>query len=115
MAAWILMQQDLSREATEQASWWMNKLSGFCVWVLPVLVLTTGLLMISNIRYPHLVNRYLRGKRSIGRLMFVLIAVLAIIVAHQYVIALGTVFYVLSAPATPLLKRLRRPAVQPAA
>ena len=114
VAAWILMQQDLSREATEQASWWLNKLSGFCVWVLPILVLGTGLLMISNIRYPHLVNRYLRGKRSIGRLMFVLITVLAIIVAHQYVIALGTVAYALSGAITPLLKRFRKP-VAPAA
>ena len=28
--------------------------------------------MISNIRYGHMVNRYLRGKRSIGRLILVL-------------------------------------------
>ena len=39
------------------------------VWMLPVTVLLTGLLMISNIRYPHLVNRYMRGKKSISMLL----------------------------------------------
>ena len=41
-----------------------------------MIVLITGLLMVSQIRYPHLVNRYLRGRRSIARLILVLIGLL---------------------------------------
>src|SRR5437868_9226659 len=64
VAAWILMQEDLRGED-------LFRLAAVCTYVIPLLVLATGLLMVSNIRYPHIVNRYLRGKRSLGRLLFV--------------------------------------------
>jgi CDP-diacylglycerol--serine O-phosphatidyltransferase len=104
VAAWVLMQQDLSRTNAEllssgDAAPWFTHLVGHlstaCLAVLPILVLGCGLLMVSQIRYPHLVNRYLKGRRSIGRLIVVLILALLIIVAHQYVIALAMVTYVL--------------------
>ena len=97
VAAWVLMQQDLSRWAAGQpaAAGLIQFCSTACLFVLPALVLGCGLLMVSQVRYPHLVNRYLRGRRSIGRLIVILMLVLAIIVAHQYVIALAMVSYVL--------------------
>src|SRR4051794_18645958 len=86
VAAWVLMQQDLANTAFEWGTdssfgRLLGHLSALCLIVLPLIVLMTGLLMISNIRYPHLVNRYLRGRRSIGRLMLVLIVLLLIVVA----------------------------------
>src|SRR4051794_368067 len=86
VAAWVLMQQDLANTAFEwgrdsSIGRMLGHLSALCLIVLPLIVLMTGLLMISNIRYPHLVNRYLRGRRSIGRLMLVLIVLLLIVVA----------------------------------
>lgn len=99
IAAWALMQQDLMHTAFDYRDYWLGRflghISSVCVMVLPLIVLVTGLLMISNIRYPHLVNRYLRGKRSVGRLLLVPIGVLLLVVAHQYVIALGIMLYVL--------------------
>jgi CDP-diacylglycerol--serine O-phosphatidyltransferase len=101
IAAWVLMQQELSRSADKMANlptWLANlvgHLSTLCILVLPAIVLGTGLLMISNIRYPHLVNRYLRGRRSIGRLILVLMGILLLIVAHEYVLAIGMLTYVL--------------------
>src|SRR6185503_12806677 len=53
----ILMQQEL----LELGLAWAAKV---CAWLLPVVVLITGLLMVSGFRYPHLFNRYLRGRRS---------------------------------------------------
>ena len=47
-------------------------LSGVCLWSIPFVLVGCGLLMTSNIRYPHLVNRYLRGRRSFGQLVFAL-------------------------------------------
>src|SRR5437868_7940056 len=64
VAAWILMQQDLMHSGYEYRAIWfggfLSHLSSICLIALPAIVLLTGLLMVSNIRYPHLVNRYLR-------------------------------------------------------
>jgi hypothetical protein len=51
--------------------------------------------MISHVRYPHLVNRYLRGRRSMGRLIFVLIILLLLVWNHRYTLGLGMMAYVL--------------------
>ncbi len=102
VAAWVLMQQDLAEKAIDLKPdvWaWLAHTVGFlstaCLVVLPLLTLGCGLLMVSQIRYPHLVNRYLKGRRSIGRLIAMMVLLLLIIVAHQYVIALATVGYVM--------------------
>jgi CDP-diacylglycerol--serine O-phosphatidyltransferase len=104
VAALVLMQQDMYEQAFS-VSWggrgtaigklfW--HLSQVCVWLLPAVVLATGLLMVSGIRYPHVVNRYLRGKRSLQRLLLMLVLILAIFVAHRYVLGIGCLAYALS-------------------
>ncbi|MDQ3440780.1 MAG: CDP-alcohol phosphatidyltransferase family protein, partial [Planctomycetota bacterium] len=93
VAAFILMQQDLRAND-------LDVLSNLCVWLLPVIVLGTGLLMVSSIRYPHIVNRYLRGKRSLGRLLLVLALILLLVVWHQYTLGLGALAYALVGPAS---------------
>lgn len=92
----------------------LSHLASGCTLLLPPIVLMTGLLMVSNVRYPHLVNQYLRGRRSIGRLMIVLIAVLLLVVWHQYVLALGTMSYVLWGAMSGLARIRRRPTIKPA-
>jgi CDP-diacylglycerol--serine O-phosphatidyltransferase len=72
------------------------------------LVLGTGLLMVSHLRYPHLVNRYLRGRRSIGRLISIVVLLLLIFVAHQYVLGIGTLAYAAWGPCAWLSVRARR-------
>ena len=115
IAAWIIMQQDLAHQAFELGDSWLahilNHLSSICILLLPGIVLLTGLLMISQIRYPHLVNRYLRGRRSIARLILVLIGLLALVVAHQYVAALGMIIYVLWGATSAIMRMRRRPIV----
>jgi CDP-diacylglycerol--serine O-phosphatidyltransferase len=101
IAAWILMQQDIARVAFEwgpqnRVGWVTEHLSAICLLALPVIVLFVGLLMVSHIRYPHLVNRYLRGKRSLTTLMLVLVGLLVLVVAHEYAIAIGMMIYVLA-------------------
>jgi CDP-diacylglycerol--serine O-phosphatidyltransferase len=95
VAGMVLMQQEL---ALHDRFEFMDKVATACVWLLPVIVLSTGLLMVSAIRYPHLVNKYLRGKRSLARLLLTLSFLLLIVVAHRYVLALGTLAYSLSGP-----------------
>jgi CDP-diacylglycerol--serine O-phosphatidyltransferase len=109
IAGWVLLQQELRYDP------WRGHLqstAGFlasaCVWLLPVLVLGLGLLMISHVRYGHMVNRYLRGKRSIGRLLFVVALLLLILTAHRYVVAIGAVGYAFAGVFGNLYTRFRR-------
>ena len=85
----IMMQQDLRLIGYG----WTTKLSYVCVALLPIVVLGAGLLMVSHIRYSHFVNRYLRGRRSIARLMVVVVLLLALVVAHRYALGIGMVAY----------------------
>lgn len=101
VASLILMQQELERVG-------QNVLQHVCLAILPVLLLSTGFLMVSRMRYPHLVNRYLRGKRSIGRLILVLGIVLMLVVAHQYTLGIGTLAYAAWGPVAWIMSRIRR-------
>jgi len=101
IAAFVLMQQDLFEQQ-------LFGISRLCLWVLPFLLLLTGLLMVSAIRYPHLVNRYLRGRRSIARLLFTLTLLLLLVIAHRYTLGLGTLAYALSGLVSSGYLRMRR-------
>ncbi len=101
VAALVLMYQELQSSALE-------RLAAVTLWVLPVVVLATGLLMVSTIRYPHLVNRYLRGKKSVAKLVVILAILLLVIVNHTYTLALGLLAYSASGAITWALSRLRR-------
>ena len=116
VAAFVLMEQAL--EAHSKWSPWLAGPVRACIWLLPAIVLMTGLLMISAIRYPHLVNKYLRGKRSMARLILAVSGLLLVVVAHRYVLALGTLAYSLSGPVSMAYLRWwpwRNPVVQPPA
>ena len=67
-----------------------------------------GLLMVSTIRYPHLVNRYLRGRRSIERLVLALLLLLLLVIVHRYTIGIGTLIYSLWGPIGWAMARFRR-------
>jgi len=105
VAAFILMHQHLflrgeTSAAAASAAWW-------CVMVLPILLLATGLLMVSGFRYPHLVNRYLRGRRSLRHLVLALICLLLVAATRQYAVALGTLIYAMWGPAAWVHARLK--------
>ena len=72
------------------------------------MTLGCGLLMVSQMRYPHLVNRYLKGRRSIVRLIAMLVLLLLIIAAYQYVIALATLSYILLGTLSAAARMRRR-------
>jgi CDP-diacylglycerol--serine O-phosphatidyltransferase len=122
VAAFILMQQDLIQEAIERAAAnlphrTVDVLATSCTYFLPIVVLGTGLLMVSEIRYPHLVNRYLRGKRSFARLILVVGLLLLLVVKHQYTLGIGMLVYAFQGFFSWLYHRARRrtyPPQQPA-
>ncbi|MHA1565839.1 MAG: CDP-alcohol phosphatidyltransferase family protein [Alphaproteobacteria bacterium] len=49
------------------------------VYALPVVTLGVSLLMVSQVPYPHMLNRYIRGKRSFGHVVRVVLLVLVLV------------------------------------
>jgi CDP-diacylglycerol--serine O-phosphatidyltransferase len=95
VVAMVLMQQDLRQNGASMDVRWISMLGNVCLYLLPAIVLGTGLLMVSNIRYPHVVNKYLRGRKPITRLMAGVILIMLVIVAHRYVLGIGCLAYAL--------------------
>jgi CDP-diacylglycerol--serine O-phosphatidyltransferase len=115
VVAFILMQQDLYGLAAETTSRMASALTSVCTFILPFVVLVAGLLMVSNIRYPHVVNRWLRGRRPIARLLAGVIMLLLMLVAHRYVLGIGCLAYALYGPMIQLYLRMRpKPMTTPA-
>ncbi len=103
----VLIQQDLSMEYKTNPLAVLHFLSIACSVALPLLVLASGLLMVSAFRYPHLVNKHMRGKRTIGRLVVVMLLVVLLITLHRYTIGIAAIGYALSAPVWWLWLRYR--------
>jgi CDP-diacylglycerol--serine O-phosphatidyltransferase len=118
VVALILMQQDLADNPWHgNLTHLATTLSTILIYVLPFVVVGTGLLMVSNIRYPHLINRYMKGRKSIARVVVVVILVLLLVVAHRYILGIGCLLYALWGPVSWAYarSRRRRPPAPPAA
>ena len=102
----VLIQQDLRNLGLEGYNW-ARPLAAVMTCLLPVIVLGAGLLMVSAIRYPHMVNRYLRGRRSIARLLGGVAVLLMVVVAHRYAFGVGSLVYALYGPVLLAMARLR--------
>jgi len=107
VVAWILMQQDLHRIG-EAGSAMASFFSTTCLVLLPLIVLGTGLLMVSTVRYPHVVNRYLRGKQPVMKLLAGIGAVLALVVWQEYALGIGLQCYALYGPVLWAWGRMRK-------
>jgi CDP-diacylglycerol--serine O-phosphatidyltransferase len=106
VAAFVLMQQDLRHWSTTYWGW-TDDLATVCIYLLPAIVLITGLAMVSNIRYPHVVNRWLRGRTPLARLVVGVVILVLLTVAHRYVLGIGCLAYAMYAPVMAAYLRLR--------
>lgn len=94
----VLVQQEFVFDTASFA--FLHYFANAAMFLLPPLVLASGLLMVSAFRYPHLVNKYLRGRRTIGRLIMALLLALLFVASHRYAIGAAAILYALSAPIT---------------
>jgi len=75
--------------------------------VLPYMVLGSALLMVSNVRYVHVGNAYLRGRRPFDQFVIFLV-VLGVLLWHPVLtMAGGSCLYAASGPIGWFLRRLR--------
>jgi CDP-diacylglycerol--serine O-phosphatidyltransferase len=84
------------------------------IWAMPLVTLAAAVLMVTRIRYPHLVNRRLRGRRSFGYIVRLLVVVLAAVVLHiQIALAAAALAYLAWPPIAELGRMLRGKAGPP--
>jgi CDP-diacylglycerol---serine O-phosphatidyltransferase len=88
------------------------------LWAAPIFAVVLGLLMVSRVRYLHLLNVFIRGRRPIGHLVFVVLmialTVLLWTVLHEAVLLVGFGIYALSGPVLGLWRLIfgRKPSNQ---
>ncbi|MBX3424364.1 MAG: CDP-diacylglycerol--serine O-phosphatidyltransferase [Pirellulales bacterium] len=77
------------KDLFEQFDWWLQR-------VLPLVALAIGLLMVSRIPYPHLVNHLLRGQRSFPQLVAIVFAVMTLVAVRWYAIPVMCAAYAIA-------------------
>ena len=108
----ILLHQSLVADAAGVQSGWLKSTlevaSQITLVLIPIATLTFGLLMISNIRYGHFVNKYLRGNARFPLLITIIAFLLGIVVFPSYTLAALGLLVALSGPVQAMLAKLRR-------
>lgn len=98
----LLFEHAYSNEWLRQ--WWMYTTVSI---VLPLVTAIVALLMVSRIRYPHLVNQYIRGKKPFNYLVKIVIVVVAMWLDPFLSVAAMTLFYTLWGPLRAGWRRFR--------
>ncbi|MBX3423216.1 MAG: CDP-alcohol phosphatidyltransferase family protein [Pirellulaceae bacterium] len=80
---------------TKQAS--SNFLSHLAV-LLPLITVCVAILMISRIRYPHIINQFLRGRGNRAKLLKILLALLLVFVFREMALPVVFCYYAFAAP-----------------
>ena len=79
------------------------------LWALPVVAVVLGLLMVSNLRYLHLLNHLVRGRRPLGHLVLVLLVIAMAFLLREVFLPLGFGAYALSGPVMHVHRKFARP------
>lgn len=89
VASIIIFQQDLLPSVADTGTFLYRFADNTILYALPFLTLAAGLLMITRIRYPHIVNQFIRGKKPFVNLIWGLLGLAIIIWNPQLAIAIG--------------------------
>ncbi|MBM4019626.1 MAG: phosphatidylcholine/phosphatidylserine synthase [Planctomycetes bacterium] len=79
------------------------------LWALPVVAVVLGLLMVSRVRYSHLLNQFLRGRRPLSHLVLLLLAIALAFLLREVMLPVGFGAYALSGPVMHAYRRLGGP------
>jgi len=85
----VIIHQQIMPRITARASDMVETLDFISISVLPLITFLTGILMVSRIRYPHLANQLLRGKKSLSMLLLLFACGLFIIWNLQLAMVVG--------------------------
>jgi CDP-diacylglycerol--serine O-phosphatidyltransferase len=95
MVSAVIFQQDFLPKIMELPEGSIRAFQLATIWVLPVIALMTGLLMVTRIPYPHVMNRLLRGKKSFLTFLLAVFVMLLGIWNIQLAMVLGFLAFML--------------------
>jgi CDP-diacylglycerol--serine O-phosphatidyltransferase len=79
------------------------------LWVLPAIAVVLGLLMVSNLRYGHLLNQFVRGRRPLSHLVLIGLSIALAFLLREVILPVGFGAYALSGPVLGVCRRFARP------
>ena len=111
LAAAVLPAKQLYKVAPEVAQVVIPAVSS----ALPGLALACAILMVSRVKYPHLINRLLRGRRPFVTLVELALVVALVVIFREFAFVIGFFAYAVIGPTLWLKKRFfRKAAAAPA-
>ena len=97
LASLVLLHGDLVPELRDSGA---SKIATFfadvITYILPFITVGMGLLMVSRIRYPHIANQYVRGRKPFGSIVASVIIMLLLIWKLQLTLAIGSMTFAFS-------------------
>lgn len=82
IAAIVMLWGDLLPQLREEVPHiYVTAIMKVLVYALPFITLAMALLMVSRVPYPHIVNQYIRGKRSFSHVVVVFLIILGLLTA----------------------------------
>ena len=106
MASIIVLQQHLLHTSDRAVD--STTFAKVAALLIPLIALLCAMGMVSNLRYAHVVNRYLRRGRDFGSLVRIALPVMAAIWFLQETLAAACTFYAISGPLGLLRRRDRK-------
>lgn len=91
VASLIILNQEVVKKIQENWTIYSQVSHDIIIYLLPFATLAAGVLMVSRIRYPHVVNQYLRGKKPFAHLIKAVAII--VIVIYYFEVALVVVFW----------------------
>jgi len=89
IASLIVFYQDMLPTLAQKNTWPYLFGESAIIFALPFVAIGTSALMVSRIRYPHLLNQYLRGTKPFAHLIRVIIVLVLIILNFQAALVLA--------------------------
>lgn len=75
---------------------------------LPVVTAVLGLLMVSKVRYSHVLNQFLRGRKPVSHLVLLFLAIIVMVALKEVALVVAFGGYALSGPVAWVWRRARR-------
>ncbi|OHB49778.1 MAG: hypothetical protein A2Y10_14490 [Planctomycetes bacterium GWF2_41_51] len=91
VASLIILNQEITKKILENWTIYSQVGHTIIIYALPFAALAAGALMVSRIRYPHVINQYLRGRKPFSYLIKAVAII--VIVIYYFEVALVVVFW----------------------
>jgi CDP-diacylglycerol--serine O-phosphatidyltransferase len=91
VASLVILNQEMTMKIAESWRLYLQIGHTVIIYLLPFATILAGTMMVSRIRYPHVVNQYLKGKKPFGHLIRAVVII--VIVIWYFECALVIVFW----------------------